>query len=83
MNRRDRRRFERERKAGRGEALLAAQALSREELDRAIGNWGGLVGATNFGPWSRTVRVRNRLGEPIVVMAELHVLPDPQEGADL
>jgi hypothetical protein len=62
-------------KGAKAAKLLAAQALSREELDTALGNWGGLAGAVNAGPFSRSVTVTNRLGKRVTVTAELRIAP--------
>lgn len=77
MNRRERRQFQRQIEKGAAPALLAAQALSREELDQALRNWGGLLGADNAGPFTRSVIVTNRLDKRVTIVASLQVFPAP------
>lgn len=76
MSRALRRRLEREAKKNTGAALLAAQALSRDELDTALKNWGGLLGATN-AETVRSVIVTNFNDERVTIVARLEVFPAP------
>lgn len=78
MNRALRRRLDRQAKKNDGAALLAAQALSREELDVALKNWGGLLGASNYET-SRSVIVTNHRDERVTIVARLEVFPAPDD----
>lgn len=76
MNRQARRKLEKESKKNKGGALLAAQALSRDELDQALRNFGGLIGSTNYST-SRSVMVTNYRDERVTVVASVKIFPAP------
>lgn len=79
MNRAAKRALKKQGKTGKRALLDAAQALSREELDNALRNWGGLAGNDNFET-VRSVTLTNRLGKRVVVTATLTVTPAPEAG---
>lgn len=80
-NRRARRAMARAAKREATGAVLAAQALSRQELDDALRNYAGLMAAENFQT-TRSVTLTNRADARVTIVAELRVFPAGDVGTE-